>query len=87
MKKRYILLIAGILISLGFMRYYPIDGYEYTGIKRLYQIRQFQKDSVKYNRIPKGAYKKWADIQLHLTNKTTDSVEDLLEDLREKIVG
>ena len=77
MKKRYILLIAGILISLGFMRYYPIDGYEYTGIKRLYQIRQFQKDSVKYNRIPKGAYKKWADIQLHLTNKTTDSVEEL----------
>ena len=43
-------------MSLGFVNYYPIDGYEYTGIKRLYQIRQFQKDSVKYNRIPKGAY-------------------------------
>lgn len=77
MKKKYILLLVGILISLGFMNYYPIDGYEYTGIKRLYQIRQFQKDSVKYTRIPKGAYKKWADIKLNLTNKTTDSVETL----------
>lgn len=77
MKKRYFLIIVGILISFGFMTYYPIDGYEYTGIKRLYQIRQFQKDSVRYSRIPKGAYKKWEDIKLNLTNKTTDSVEDL----------
>ncbi|PQJ78004.1 serine hydrolase [Polaribacter porphyrae] len=77
MKKTYIVLIACITISLGFMRY-PIDGYEYSGIKRLYQIRQFQKDSVKYNRIPAGAYKKWSDIKLNLLSKKTDSVNDLL---------
>ncbi|EAQ41926.1 hypothetical protein [Polaribacter sp. MED152] len=77
MKKKYLLILAAIAISFGFVSYYPIDGYEYTGIKRLYQIRQFQKDSVRYTRIPKGAYKKWSDIKLNLTNKTTDSVEEL----------
>ena len=77
MKKKYILIIAAVAISLGFMRY-PIDGYDYTGIKRLYQLRQFQLDSVKYNRIPQGAFKKWSDIKLNLLNKTTDSVNDLL---------
>ncbi|MBU3010087.1 hypothetical protein KO506_01560 [Polaribacter vadi] len=75
--KKYILILICIAFSFGFISYYPIDGYEYTGIKRLYQIRQFQKDSVKYTRIPKGAYKKWADIKLNLTNKPTDSVENL----------
>ncbi len=88
MKNKYILIVACIAISFGFVKFYPIDGYEYTGIKRLYQIRQFQKDSVKYNRIPKGAYKKWADIKLNLTNKTTDSVEELFnvdKDFNQKI--
>lgn len=77
MKKIKILLLLSILVSLGFIKY-PIDGYEYSGIKRLYQIRQFQLDSVRYTRIPKGAYKKWSDIKLNLQNKTTDSVNDLL---------
>ncbi|RCS27428.1 hypothetical protein DUT90_04760 [Polaribacter sp. WD7] len=77
MKKIYVLIIASIIISLGFIKY-PIDGYEYSGIKRLYQIRQFQKDSVRYNRIPNGAYKKLQDIKLNLLHKTTDSVNDLL---------
>lgn len=77
--KKYILILICIVFSFGFISYYPIDGYEYTGIKRLYQLRQFQKDSVKYTRIPKGAYKKWADIKLNLTHKTTDSVEELFK--------
>ncbi|WP_405565830.1 serine hydrolase [Polaribacter sp. Asnod6-C07] len=75
--KKYIIILICIVFSFGFISFYPIDGYEYTGIKRLYQIRQFQKDSVNYTRIPKGAYKKWADIKLNLTNKTTDSVDEL----------
>lgn len=72
---------------MGFIKY-PIDGYQYSGIKRLYQIRQFQKDSVKYNRIPDGAYKKLENIKLNLLNKTTDSIGDLLildEDFDRKI--
>jgi hypothetical protein len=77
MKSKHILIVALISISLGFMKFYPVDGYDYTGIKRLYQIRKMQLDSTKYSRIPKGAYKKWEDIKLNLTNKKTDSVEDL----------
>ncbi|QOD60789.1 hypothetical protein H9I45_15845 [Polaribacter haliotis] len=77
MKTKYILLTVFIVASLGFVNY-PIDGYETTGIKRLYQLRKFQLDSVKYTRIPAGAYKKLADIKLNLLSKSKDSVQDLL---------
>jgi len=78
MKKKIIGLVFAAFISLSFINY-PIDGYEYSGIKRLYQIRKFQLDSVRYTRIPKGAYKNWGDIKLNLTNLKTDSVKDLLK--------
>ena len=77
MKKKYILITFCIAISLGFIKY-PIDGYETTGIARLYQLRKMQIDSVRYTRIPAGAYKKLADIKLNLLNKSKDSVQDLL---------
>ena len=78
MKKKLIGLVFAAFISLSFINY-PIDGYEYSGIKRLYQIRKFQLDSVRYTRIPKGAYKNWGDIKLNLTNLKTDNVKDLLK--------
>ncbi|AUC86571.1 hypothetical protein CW731_15340 [Polaribacter sp. ALD11] len=77
MKGKYIVLAVLIVASLGFIKY-PIDGYEATGIARLYQLRKFQLDSVKYNRIPAGAYKKLADIKLNLSNRNKDSIQDLL---------
>lgn len=73
----YVTLTAAILISFGFTLY-PIDGYESTGIKRLYQIRKMQLDSVPYNRIPFGAYKKLKDIKLNLTSIKKDSIDALL---------
>jgi len=79
MKKLFYLTItAAILISFGFTAYYPIDGYESTGIKRLYQIHKMQMDSVPYNRIPFGAYKKLKDIKLNLTSRKADSINALL---------
>lgn len=77
MRVKNIILTVLIVTSLGFIKY-PIDGYETTGIARLYQLRKFQLDSVKYNRIPAGAYKKLADIKLNLVNRNKDSVKDLL---------
>ena len=77
MRVKNIILIVLIVTSLGFIKY-PIDGYETTGIARLYQLRKFQLDSVKYSRIPAGAYKKLADIKLNLVNRNKDSVKDLL---------
>lgn len=70
-------LFIAIVISFGFT-HYPIDGYESTGITRLFQLRQFQLDSVPYNRIPAGAYKKLADIKLNLTNIKEDSIDKVL---------
>ncbi|WP_142784324.1 serine hydrolase [Changchengzhania lutea] len=70
-------ILFAILISFGFT-FYPIDGYETTGIKRLYQLRKFQLDSVRYTRIPAGAYKKLEDIKLNLTNVKEDSVNKIL---------
>ncbi|TMM28652.1 serine hydrolase [Polaribacter aestuariivivens] len=77
MKIKYIILTILVVASLGFIKY-PIDGYETTGIKRLYQLRKMQLDSVKYTRIPAGAYKKLADIKLNLLERSDDSVQDLL---------
>lgn len=77
MRVKNIILTVLIVTSLGFIKY-PIDGYETTGIARLYQLRKFQLDSVKYSRIPAGAYKKLADIKLNLVNRNKDSVKDLL---------
>ena len=73
-----ILAVVAILVSFGFT-IYPIDGYESTGIKRLYQIKKFQEDSVPYNRIPAGAYKKLEDIKLNLTS-VSDSLSDILKE-------
>lgn len=78
-KYLYIGVALGILTSFGFAGYYPIDGYEKTGIKRLYQIRKMQLDSVKYTRIPFGAYKKLDEIKLNLTSRKEDSVTQLMK--------
>ena len=77
MKTKYVIITVLILASLGFIKY-PIDGYEATGIARLYQLRKFQLDSVRYTRIPAGAYKKLEDITLNLSTRTEDSINDLL---------
>jgi hypothetical protein len=71
-----------ILLSFGFVSY-PIDGYQRTGIKRLYQIHKMQIDSVPYNRIPFGAYKKLTDIKLNLTSRTEDSIKALFVENKE----
>ena len=68
--------VLAIAISFGFT-IYPIDGYETTGIKRLYQIQKFVDDSVPYNRIPPGAYKTLGDIKLNLTS-VRDSIDEIL---------
>lgn len=81
-----ILIVIAIAVSFGFT-FYPIDGYAKTGIKRLYQIQKFQADSVPYNRIPAGAYKKMEDIKLNLTS-VKDSLDDILvedEDFAKRI--
>ncbi|MBV7267618.1 serine hydrolase [Winogradskyella luteola] len=69
-------LVIAIIMSFGFT-IYPIDGYERTGIKRLYQIQKMIEDSIPYNRIPIGAYKKLDEIKLNLTS-VKDSLDIIL---------
>lgn len=80
MKKLFYFTISFcIILSLGFISY-PIDGYESTGISRLYHLRKIQVDSIPYNRIPAGAYLNLADIKLNLKSRSKDSMDVLLKE-------
>jgi len=70
------------ILTIGILSY-PIDGFESTGIKRLYQIKKMKDEGQHYTRIPAGAYKKLEDIKLNLENISTDSIEDLLIENKE----
>lgn len=59
---------------------YPIDGYNTTGIKRLYRLHKMEKDSIDNKRIPNGAYLKLADIKLNLLSRKRDSLNSILQE-------
>ena len=64
--KKYILLLFPALCT--FYSFYPVDGYERTGIRRLLYLNLISDGEMK-GRTPKpGAYKKLEDIQLHLAD-------------------
>lgn len=73
-----ITLLIGAVVSLSFVVKYPIDGYQSTGIVRLAHLQKIVRDSIDYNRIPAGAYKKLADIKLNLISRKNDSLNLLL---------
>ena len=75
----YIVLTLSILASFGFTEY-PIDGYNYTGIARLLRLERMEQDSIDNPRIPKGAYKKLADIQLNLLSKKSVDISNFLKE-------
>ncbi|MAZ27256.1 MAG: hypothetical protein CL868_09295 [Cytophagaceae bacterium] len=80
------LLLAVAIITTAF---YPIDGYERTGIDRLAYLEKIVRDSIPYNRIPPGAYAKTQDIKLRLTGLKDSAVTYMHDDpaLQEKISG
>ncbi|MEH6656243.1 serine hydrolase [Leeuwenhoekiella marinoflava] len=90
--KKILLLIPVILLALAFSvpnSFYPIDGYERTGIDRLAYLQKIVKDSIKYTRIPAGAYLSMDDIKLNLTNKADSAIAYMQEDpdFQKKIGG
>jgi len=63
------------------MSYYPIDGYERTGIKRLKRLELIKSGELKdATKLPEGAMKSYMDIQLNLTEKRQDSVHCFLKE-------
>lgn len=71
-----LLTITTFLLTL----FYPIDGYNTTGIKRLYRLHKMEKDSIDNKRIPNGAYLKLADIKLNLLSRKRDSLNSILQE-------
>lgn len=59
--------------------YYPIDGYERTGIKRLKRLELIKKGEIKdAATLPAGAMKSWSDIKLNLLDRKADSAMALM---------
>ncbi|SDL72312.1 serine hydrolase [Kriegella aquimaris] len=62
------------------LNYYPIDGYEYTGIKRLKRLELIKSGRIKdATALPAGALKSYSEINLNLTSRSTDSVGIILK--------
>ncbi|EGV43929.1 hypothetical protein BZARG_2331 [Bizionia argentinensis JUB59] len=81
MKK--VLLLAGIVLvcsAFTVANYYPIDGYEHTGIKRLKRLELIKSGELKdASTLPAGAMKNYMDIQLNLVEKSADSVNSFFK--------
>jgi len=79
--KRIALLLIVFALSAAFTASspYPIDGYEYTGIKRLKRLELIKSGELKDGTVlPPGAYKSYVDIQLNLFSRYQDSVSTFL---------
>ncbi|WP_091902565.1 serine hydrolase [Maribacter stanieri] len=90
MKKIVVLLIV-VLSASAFTtyKYYPIDGYERTGIKRLKRLELIKSGELKdATALPAGALKSYSDIQLNLLSRKSDSAMGLMlvnEDFQKEI--
>lgn len=85
--KKYILLL--LLLSFLFYSFYPVDGFERTGIRRLLYLNLITDGDMK-GRTPKaGAYKKLDDIKLHLIDlpryDSLGSLPPIDEELQKKL--
>lgn len=81
MKKIIVLLIV-VLSASAFTtyKYYPIDGYKRTGIKRLKRLELIKSGEIKdASALPVGAMKSYNDIQLNLLSRKNDSAMGLMQ--------
>ncbi|MFK7772078.1 MAG: serine hydrolase [Saprospiraceae bacterium] len=78
LKKRRTLLLLTVFL-LPIMGFYPIDGYERTGIKRLKRLELIDDGEMKGKELDPGATLLLKDIKLHLPRVHRDSVAALFE--------
>ncbi len=79
--KKYTLLFLVLIIGSAFTTYtyYPIDGYERTGIKRLKRLELIKNGEIKdAAALPEGAMKSWNEIELNLLERKEDSAMALM---------
>jgi hypothetical protein len=81
MKKILVLLVVVFSASaFTTYTYYPIDGYERTGIKRLKRLELIKSGVIKdATALPAGALKSYSDIQLNLLSRKNDSAMGLMQ--------
>lgn len=75
--KKLIFIVSVLFLCSAFtvVHFYPIDGYEHTGIKRLKRLELIKSGELKdLTKIPDGALKSYMDIKLNLLPKKNDSV-------------
>ena len=82
MKKLLILFFTLALCSIFIaVNYYPIDGYNRTGIKRLKHLELIQSGEIEEkSKLPQGALQSYTGIALNLTSKQEIPVEELLKE-------
>ncbi len=74
-------LLLPFVTLLTLMLFYPIDGYERTGIKRLKRLELIQSGELKTTSpLPAGALKSWEDIYLNLEMRKSDSVSPFFQE-------
>ncbi|MDO1513749.1 hypothetical protein Q2T41_13885 [Maribacter confluentis] len=92
MKKVLIVLVV-VLTASAFApyTYYPIDGYERTGIKRLKRLELIKSGEIKdATTLPNGALKSYSEIQLNLLDRKEDSAMALMQidaDFQKEIIA
>ncbi|MEA1784744.1 serine hydrolase [Arenibacter sp. GZD96] len=73
------LLLALICSAFSSVTYYPIDGYEKTGIKRLKRLERIKSGEINDSHaLPPGAMKLHSEIRLNLLSRKDDSAAAIL---------
>jgi hypothetical protein len=91
--KKYLKYVVLLIVCTAFttISYYPIDGYELTGIKRLKRLELIKSGELKdVTTLPLGALKSYSEIELNLTSRSQDSVGSILvtdADFQKEISG
>jgi hypothetical protein len=76
MKNLKVILLSMILFTAEFVQAYPIDGYLFTGIRRLFRLQFILDGKIKDTKPIPGALKSIKDIKLNLTNEKGDSLNN-----------
>lgn len=70
-----------VLTLFGLLFFYPIDGYERTGIKRLKRLELIQDGTIKSTTpMLTGAMKSWDEINLNLLAQQDDSIDSFFKE-------
>ena len=88
MKKLKIIIVIIIIISADFLQAYPIDGFTFSGIRRLLRLQLILDGSIKDTKPIPGALKSINDIKLNLVGINGDSLDSFNtvdKDLQKKL--